>query len=127
MFESKEFFNILCRKENLEQIINYGMVSFAEGQKSSKTASLMILNQIITSLIDKQNKKGSKESEKPDRNIDEDDDDMIVQHKSDDEDEDLESNPNSIAAQVNRLVECLKTRIDDIEQVLKPDHDGDKI
>jgi len=52
---------------------------------------------------------------------------MIVQHKSDDEDEDLESNPNSIAAQVNRLVECLKTRIDDIEQVLKPDHDGDKI
>jgi hypothetical protein len=53
MFESKEFFNILCRKENLEQIINYGIVSFAEGQKSSKTASLMILNQIITSLIDK--------------------------------------------------------------------------
>jgi len=53
MFESKEFFNILCGKENLEQIINYATCGFAEGQKSSKTASLMILNQIITSLIDK--------------------------------------------------------------------------
>jgi len=48
---------------------------------------------------------------------------MIVQHKSDDEDEDLESNPNSIGAQVNSLIELLKMKIDDVEQVLRPDHE----
>lgn len=51
---------------------------------------------------------------------------MIVQHKSDDEDEDLESNPNSIGAQVNRLIGCLSLKIGDIEEVLRPDHEGDK-
>lgn len=84
------------------------------------------MNQIIVSLNDKQNKKGSKDSDKKDLNIDEDDDDMIVQQKSDDEDnEDLDSNPNSIAAQINNLVEILKTKIELIEVILRADHAGE--
>jgi hypothetical protein len=79
MFESKDFFNILCKKENLEIITNFATKGYDEGSKSSKTSSLVILNQIITSLIDKQNKKGSKENAKSDKGgFDEDDDDMIV-------------------------------------------------
>jgi hypothetical protein len=131
MFESKEFFNILCQKENLETIVGYATVSFEEGSKPSKTSSLQILNQIITSLNDKQNKKGGKDTEKKELNIDEDDDDMIVQQKSDDEDADLEANgttnPNSIPAQVNNLVDILKTKIDQIEMILRADQPGDKI
>ena len=93
MFESKEFFNILCQKENLQTIVDFATVGFEEGSKSSKTSSLQILNQIITSLNDK-TKKGGKTAQKKELNIDEDDDDMIVQQKSDDEDEENESNPN---------------------------------
>lgn len=57
---------------------------------------------------------------------------MIVQQKSDDEDavdleEGKESNPNSVPAQINNLVDILKTKIETIEQILRPDQAGDKI
>ena len=123
MFESKDFFNILCQRNNLNTIVEYATAGFAEGQKESKTSSLQILNQIVTSLNDKQNKKGNKDTEKQ-NNMDEDDDEIV--HKSDEE-EDEDSNPNSIGAQVNCLVDILKNKIETIEEILRPNHDGPKI
>lgn len=52
---------------------------------------------------------------------------MIVQQKSDDEEEDPEANPHSVTNQVNNLVDCLKSRVGSCEEVLRPDHVDNKI
>ena len=54
---------------------------------------------------------------------------MIVQQNSDDEaNDDLEaSNPNSIVAQANTIVEVLQEKISDVETILKADHPGDTV
>ena len=59
----------------------------------------------------------------------EDEDDMIVQQNSDDEaNDDLEaSNPNSIVAQANNIVEVLQERIADISTILQADHPGELV
>lgn len=44
MFEIKEFFNILVRKDNFERIRNLATAGMTESTKSSKTCSLSVLN-----------------------------------------------------------------------------------
>lgn len=126
MFEIKEFYNIICKRESLTKIINFSTAAFASSTKTSKSCSLIVLNQIITNHIDRQKKKDQKGDDKTENTNDEDDD--MVQHNSDDEDkEDTEaSNPNSATVQTNILVDILKDKIIDIQEILRSDHDGEK-
>lgn len=126
MFEIKEFYNIICKKENVEQIANFATAAMNESTKTSKSSALSVLNQIIYHHIEKQKKK---DQAKADTNKDEDDDDMIVQQTSDDENnDDLEaSNPSSTVSQANVLVEVLAAKIPAIAVVLQSDHEGDKL
>lgn len=130
MCEIKEFYNLVCKKENIQQIVDYSLAPMGASTKASKTSSLTVLNQIIYLHIEKQKKKDQNRGDgtKLD-NGNEEEDDMIVQQNSDDEtNEDLEaSNPNSIVAQGNVLVEVLKEKIGDIAVILQADHQGDKI
>jgi hypothetical protein len=72
MFETKEFFNIICLKENLEKIVEFSTASLEAPGKSSKVCSLNILNQLIFVIIDKQRKKDKNDDDsKP--SFDEDD------------------------------------------------------
>jgi hypothetical protein len=97
-----------------------------ESTKDSKCSSLAVLNQIIMNHIERQKKKDLKTDADKD-NHDEDDD--IVQQNSDDEAaDDLEaSNPNSVAAQTQVLVDVLLRKISFIETILKNDFAGVKI
>ena len=126
MFEIKEFYNIICKRESLTKIINFSTAAFESSTKTSKSCSLIVLNQIITNHIDRQKKKDQKGDDKTE-NTNDDDDDM-VQHNSEDEDkEDTEaSNPNSATVQTNVLVDILKDKIGDIQEVLRGDHGGEK-
>ena len=126
MFESKEYYNIICSRENLSKIVNFSTQSINESTKASKMCSLIVLNQIIVSNIEKQKKKDKTDTDKAE-NHDEDDD--VVQQNSDDENgEDLEAtNPNSHTAQTNALVEMLKGKVDEITKVLQADHELPKI
>lgn len=126
MFEIKDFYNIICKRESLTDIINFATAPFGSSTKTSKACSLIVLNQIITNHIDRQKKKDQKGDDKTE-NTNDDDDDM-VQHNSEDEDkEDTEaSNPNSATVQTNVLVEILKGKITNIEDVLRADHEGPK-
>jgi len=126
MFESKEYYNIICSRENLNKIINFSTQGILESTKASKMCSLIVLNQIVVSNIEKQKKKDKTDTDKAE-NHDEDDD--VVQQNSDDENgEDLEStNPNSHTVQTNNLVEMLKGKVDEITKVLQSDHDLPKI
>ena len=126
MFESKEYYNIICNRENLNKIINFSTQGILESTKASKMCSLIVLNQIVVSNIEKQKKKNKTDTDKAE-NHDEDDD--VVQQNSDDENgEDLEStNPNSHTVQTNNLVEMLKGKVDEITKVLQSDHDLPKI
>lgn len=78
MFEIKEFFNIICQRQNVIKIVGFATAGYTESTKASKASSLNILNIIINTLIDRQNKKGGKD-EKANGLGDEDDDDMTVQ------------------------------------------------
>ena len=126
MFESKEYYNIICSKENLKKIVEFSTKAIPESTKASKMCSLIVLNQIVVSNIEKQKKKDKTDTDKAE-NQDEDDD--VVQQNSDDENgEDLEStNPNSHTAQTNALVEMLKGKVAEITAVLQADHDLPKI
>lgn len=126
MFEIKEFYNIICQKENLQKIVDYAIAGMTESTKDSKCSSLSVLNQIILNHIDRQKKKDQKADADKD-NHDEDDD--IVQQNSDDEAaDDLEaSNPNSVAAQTQVLVDVLLRKMSNIETILKNDFEGPKI
>lgn len=96
MFEIKEFYNIICKRESLTKIVDYSTAAFDKSTKTSKSCSLIVLNQIISNHIERQKKKDQKNEDKADTNND-DDDDIIVQHNSEDEDKDDNeaSNPNS--------------------------------
>ena len=126
MFEIKEFYNIICQKENLQKIVDFAIASMTESTKDSKVSSLSVLNQIIMNHIERQKKKDQKTDVDKD-NHDEDDD--IVQQNSDDEAaDDLEaSNPNSVASQTQVLVDVLLEKITNIETILQNDFDGVKI
>ena len=76
MFEIKEFYNIICQKDNLQKIVNFAIASMTESTKDSKCSSLAVLNQIIMNHIERQKKKDQKTDADKD-NHDEDDD--IVQ------------------------------------------------
>lgn len=121
MFETKDFFNILVKKDNIQRIADFATASMTESTKASKTCSLTVLNQIIMHLIEKIKKKGQNTDDKSNNN---DDDDMIVQQNSDDEKyEDFEtSNPTSLAALTNSLVETILEKIPALEIILQADH-----
>jgi hypothetical protein len=125
MFEIKEFYNIICQRENLQKIVDLSLAGMNESNKYSKTSSLTVLNQIITNHIERQKKKDQKADAEKD-NHDEDDD--IVQQNSDDEAaEDEATNPNSVTAQTQVLVDVLLRKISNIETILQSNHDGPKI
>ena len=126
MFESKEYYNIICNKENLSKIVDFATHGVTESTKASKMCSLIVLNQIVTSNIEKQKKKEKSDTDKAE-NHDEDDD--VVQQNSDEENgDDLEAtNPNSHTAQTNSLVDLLKGKTDEITRVLQSDYDLPKI
>lgn len=93
-----------------------------ESTKDSKCSSLTVLNQIIMNHIERQKKKEQKADADKDNN---DEDDDIVQQNSDDEAaEDEASNPNSVAAQTQVLVDVLLRKIEKIETILQNDHEG---
>lgn len=126
MFETKEFYNIICKRENITKIVNFATAGFAESTKSSKSCSLVVLNIIITNHIDRLKKKDQKGDDKPD-NTNDDEDDMVQHNSEDDEKEDTEaSNPNSASVQTNILVDILKDKIPAIQEILRADHTGDK-
>lgn len=128
MFEIKEFYNIICTKENVKTIADFATAPMGESTKQSKQSALAVLNQIISHHIEKQKKKDQAKADGA-KTGDEDDDDMIVQQTSDDEtNDDLEaSNPSSTIAQANVLVEVLQAKIPDIAVILQGDHEGEKI
>lgn len=116
MFEIKEFYNIICKRESLTKIIDFSTAAFDKSTKTSKSCSLIVLNQIISNHIDRQKKKdqrGESNDDKAETNND-DDDDIIVQHNSEDEDKDDNeaSNPNSATVQTNILVDILKDKVE---------------
>lgn len=120
MFETKEFFNILVKKENFSKIVDFAIAPMNESTKASKTSSLNVLNQILANHIEKLKKKDGNKDEKDNNN---DDDDMIVQQNSDDE----EFGENqSRTSQTNLMVDCLLEKISVLEDVLKTGHDGQK-
>jgi len=128
MFETKEFYNILCKKENIQRIADFACAPMNESTKASKTSSLYVINQIISHHIEKQKKKDQSKDETKESNA-EDDDDMIVQQNSDDEkDEDLEaSNPTSLVSQAKNLVEVLLEKIPLLQEILRSDHPGEEV
>ena len=124
MFETKEYYNIICKRENMSKIVNFATAGFAESTTSSKTSSLVILNLIITNHIDRLKKKDQKGDFKTDINND-DEDDMVEHNSGDDEKEDTEaSNPDSASVQTNVLVDILKDKIPMIQDILRADHKG---
>jgi len=74
MFESKDYFNILVKKENFKRIAEFATARMEESTKASKTSSLNVINQILSNHIEKLKKKENKEEKEPNN----DDDDMIV-------------------------------------------------
>lgn len=76
MFEIKEFYNIICQKENLQKIVDFALAGMKESTKDSKCSSLTVLNQIIMNHIERQKKKEQKADADKDNN---DEDDDIVQ------------------------------------------------
>jgi len=57
MFEIKEFYNLICGKENLTQIVEFALAGMSESTKSSKCSSLSVLNQVVLNHIERQKKK----------------------------------------------------------------------
>ena len=57
MFEIKEFYNLIVNKENLTKIADFATAGMSESTKYSKCSSLTVLNQIVSSNIEKQKKK----------------------------------------------------------------------
>ena len=123
MFEIKDFYNLICEKENLTKIVDFALAGMDESTKHSKCSSLTVLNQIVLSNIEKQKKKDNKDEDKEQGH--DEDDDIIVQQNSDDEkEEDEASNPNSTSAQTALLVDILKQKVGAISTILKADHEG---
>ena len=89
LFEFKDLFNIISRRDNVNKLVNFAVAPISEGSKSSKSESLVILNLYIQNCILKQKKvdqKGGRDDDKSDDNKNQDeDDDIIVRHNSDDE------------------------------------------
>ena len=126
MFEIKEFYNIICKRESITKIVNFATAGFAEGTKSSKSCSLVVLNLIITNHIDRLKKIDQKGDDKTE-NTNDDEDDMVQHNSEDDDKEDTEaSNPNSATVQTNILVDILKDKVPVIQEILRGDHPGDK-
>jgi len=130
LFEFKDLFNIISRRDNVNKLVNFAVAPISEGSKSSKSESLVILNLYIQNCILKQKKvdqKGGRDDDKSDDNKNQDeDDDIIVRHNSDDEtNEDGDAqNPNSVTHQTSMLVDILKEKVDEIATILEVDHPG---
>lgn len=57
MCEIKEFYNLICQKQNIQSIVEYALAPMNASTKASKTSSLTVLNQIIYLHIEKMKKK----------------------------------------------------------------------
>lgn len=124
LFETKEFYNIICKRESITKIINFATASFDTSTKSSKSCSLVVLNLIITNHIDRLKKKDQKSDDKTE-NTNDDEDDMVQHNSEDDDKDDTEaSNPNSATVQTNILVDILKDKVPMIQEILRGDHPG---
>mmetsp|Transcript_32815 Transcript_32815/g.50105 ORF Transcript_32815/g.50105 Transcript_32815/m.50105 type:complete len:446 (-) Transcript_32815:607-1944(-) len=124
LVEKKEFFSVLCQKDNLVKLVEYSTALLSESQKQSKLSSLQTLIQVITNFIDIQKKKEQKKEASTDVN---DDDDVMIdaQNSDGDNSDDGESDPNSPTFLCNQLVELLISKIETICDVLNPEHQPD--
>ncbi len=121
LVEKKEFFSVLCRKENMVKLVEYSTALLNESQKQSKLSSLLTLNQVIQNFIEFQKKKEQKKETSQDAN--DDDDVMIDAQNSDGENsDDGESDPNSPTFLCNQLVDLLVAKMETICDVLNPEH-----
>ena len=131
LFDYKDnlFYNIMCKKENLQQIASFATASMDASTKSSKICSLSVLCQILHNHIEQMKKKETSAKEKDtDNDANGEDDDMVQQNASDDEnDADEAKNPNSVAAHSKILEEVLVPLIPHIERIVHHEHDGDTI
>jgi hypothetical protein len=128
LFDYKDnlFYNIMCRKENLQQIASFACAATTASTKSSKTCSLSVLCQILHNHIEQMKKKDTAKAEKATPEANGDDDDMVQQNASDDEkEEDEGQNPNSVASHAKILEEVLVPLIPEIETIVRHDHEGE--
>jgi hypothetical protein len=44
MFEIKEFYNLICGKDNLTKVVDFALAGMTESTKASKCCSLSVLN-----------------------------------------------------------------------------------
>lgn len=125
LFETKEYYNIIMQKENIEKIATYATYSFESGSKQSKASSLQVLNQIIANHIERSKKK-DKNADREKADLDEDD--VTVQPNSDDEkDDNADGSSASVDAQGQMLVEVIVSKLTNIEEILRADHTGNEI
>jgi hypothetical protein len=82
MLEVKDFFNVICKKENFEKIIGYAVAKTEDSNMESKNAACLILN----SVVQWYNDKFSKTSTKKNGSALGDDEDAPNQVNSDEED-----------------------------------------
>jgi hypothetical protein len=47
----QKMFNLLCKEDNLAQLVDFGFRGYSSSQRSSKTSSLTIVNIILNKLI----------------------------------------------------------------------------
>ena len=119
LFETKEYYNIIMQKENIEKIVEFATQSFSEGSKHSKATSLQVLNQIIDNHIERSKKK-DKNADREKADLDEDD--VTVQPNSDDEkDESAEGSSASVDAQGQLLVDAIVSKLKNVEEILCAD------
>lgn len=125
LFETKEYYNIIMQKENVEKIVDFSTQPFVGGSKQSKATSLQVLNQIIANHIERSKKK-DKNTDREKSDLDEDD--VTVQPNSDDEKDDAaDGSSASVDAQGQVLVEAITARLSKIENILRADQDGERI
>ena len=131
LFDYKDnlFYNIMCKKQNLQQIASFACASMSASTKASKTCSLSVLCQILHNHIEQMKKKDTAKQEKTEAGEAENEDDDMVQQNASDEDkeEDESKNPNSVAAHSKILDEVLVPLISDIEAIVHYEHPGETI
>jgi hypothetical protein len=108
MLEIKEFYNLVCKKQNVTKIVEYAFVASPEAKsQSSQNAALAVLNTLVQLFRDK-HKSGGDASSRKNRESNEDDDDIIMQNS--DEEEESQESP---------LIEALKENAKHISQYLE--------
>ncbi len=102
MLETKDFYNNVSRKQNIQKLIDYAFAP--EFHQSSANAALIVINALINWYHEK-HKNGSR-SQGQDATAPDEDDDIIIHHNSDEEEE---GEGMDVA-----LLECLRGNITNI-------------